>query len=393
LVRLRYVPRREAIAKDARAFARFLAAEGLTLATDLLVPHARLVTPEASPIRFDARFFVAPHPDGQAIRPLSAEVPEAAWMSPARALREAAAGRLAVPIPTMAVLQGLAEVPGYQQLLAGARARREVSSGSLSPLVSYVLAPNPGAMTGAGTNTYVVGTGPTVIIDPAVPDPIYIERVARTAGARARPSMVLLTHMHPDHTGGAGVLAAQMGCPVAAWEGVRDPLVTRPLREGEAIEVGGGLLRVLYTPGHASHHVCFLLEQERALFAGDVVAGSGTVVIAPPDGDMARYLDTLERLRDLRPARIYPGHGPVVEEGTAKLEEYIAHRRERERQILQALHDGVGEVPQMVKRIYTDVPDALHPMAELSVLAHLQMLEAAGRVRREGASWVPRALQ
>jgi len=123
------------------------------------------------------------------------------------------------------------------------------------------------------------------------------------------------------------------------------------------------------------------------LFAGDLVAGFGTVVIAPPDGNMRDYLASLERLGNLDVERIYPGHGPVVEDGPAKLAEYIAHRRAREAQVIDALDAGLDEIPAMVKRIYAEVPEVLHPMAERSVLAHLEMLEADGRVIRDGDRW------
>lgn len=387
-VREVYAPHHAEIGHDPAAFADFLTHEGLTLATDVLVVQGRLVTPEQAPIRFDARFFVAPMPEGQAVMPNPAEVPEFLWISPADALESAHAKTLAVPIPTMAILQGLAEVPGYEQLLHGRHQPREVEAFELSPLVTAVVAPNPGLMTGAGTNTYVVGRGgDVVIIDPAIPDPVFIERVAREAGNRGRANLILLTHKHIDHIGGVAPLAEQMRCEVAAFSGAEAQFVTRELRDDEVIEIGGGTLRALHTPGHASDHLCYYLAEELSLFAGDVVAGYGTVVIAPPDGNMRDYLRTLERLQSLGLGRVYPGHGPVVEDGPAKLAEYIEHRRERERQVVEALEAGLTQVPEMVARIYADVPKALHPMAERSVLAHLEMLVAEERVVRAGEGW------
>lgn len=388
-VREVYAPHHAEVGHDPTAFAAFLAREGLTLSTDLLAPHGRLVTPEQSPIRFDARFFVAPMPEGQAVVPQPTEVLEWLWITPTEALERARAKELPVPIPTLAILQGLAEIPGYAQVLGERAKAREVEATELSPLVTVVLAPNPGLMTGAGTNTYVVGRGEVAIIDPGIPDPVFVERVAREAGNRGRPKIILLTHMHIDHIGGVVPLAEQMNLPVAALGGseAEAQFVTERLADGADISLGDSSLRAVFTPGHASKHLCYYLADERSLFAGDLVAGFGTVVIAPPDGNMREYLASLERLGEVDIERIYPGHGPVVEDGPAKLAEYIAHRREREVQVVEALGAGLDEIPALVKRIYAEVPEVLHPMAERSVLAHLELLEANGRVVRDGDRW------
>jgi glyoxylase-like metal-dependent hydrolase (beta-lactamase superfamily II)/8-oxo-dGTP pyrophosphatase MutT (NUDIX family) len=387
-VREVYAPRHAEVGHDPKTFADFLLREDLMLETDVLVPHGRLITPEQAPIRFDARFFVAPMPEGQAVMPHPTEVVEWLWITPTDALTRARAKELDIPIPTMAVLQGLSEIGGFEQLLQGRHERREVITAELSPLVSLVVAPNPGLMTGGGTNTYIVGKGEIAIIDPAVPDPVYIERLAREAGNRGRVKLILLTHTHVDHIGGVVPLVEQMPTEVAAHESVADaPFVTRKLVDGETIELGGATLHALHTPGHASNHLCYYLPEERSLFAGDVVAGFGTVVISPPDGSLADYMATLERLNALELGPIYPGHGPIVDDGHAKLTEYIEHRRDRERQVVDAVAAGDSEIKAMVKRIYAEVPEALHPMAERSVLAHLEMLEAEGRVVRSDDSW------
>lgn len=389
MVREVYAPHHAEIGHDPAAFAAFLAGEGLLLGTDQLVPHGRLVTPAQSPIRFDARFFVAPIPEGQAVIPHPTEVVEWLWISPADALERAQRKELPVPIPTLAILQGLAEVPGYAQVLGSRAGAREVDATELSSLVTVVLAPNPGLMTGAGTNTYVVGRGEVAIIDPGIPDPVFIERVAREAGNRGVPKIILLTHTHIDHIGGVAPLAEQMGLPVAAHSPSGDvPFVSRTLADGERITLGEATLQALHTPGHASDHVAYHLLPENAIFAGDLVAGYGTVVIAPPDGNMRDYLASLTRLRALDASRLYPGHGPAIEDAAAKLDEYVAHRREREEQVVAALAAGLHTTKDMVKRIYAEVPEVLHAMAERSVLAHLELLEADGRVRREGEEWI-----
>lgn len=382
-VRNVYAAHHAEVGHDSSTFAAFLAKEGLVLSTDLVVPHGRLITPEQAPIRFDARFFVAPMPDGQAVVPHPTEVHEWLWISPTEALERARAKTLEVPIPTMAVLQGLSEIASYDELLQGRHERRVVEAEELTSLITVVRAPNPGLMSGAGTNTYVVGRGDVAIIDPAVSDPVYIERVAREAGDRGRVKVVLITHSHFDHIGGVVALTDQMPVEVAAFADIGEPsFVTRKIADGETIDLGGATLRAVHAPGHASDHLCFLLEEDGSLFAGDVVAGFGTVVISPPDGSLREYMTSLERLGALEVGKIYPGHGPVIDDGKAKLTEYIEHRRDRERQVVEAMEAGDSEIPAMVKRIYKDYPEAVHPVAERSVLAHLEVLEADGKARR-----------
>lgn len=384
-VRNVYAAHHAEVGHDPGTFAAFLTKEGLILSTDLLVPHGRLITPEQAPIRFDARFFVVPMPEGQAVVPHPTEVHEWLWISPVEALERARAKTLDVPIPTQAVLQGLSEIPNYDELLQGRHERRVVEAEDLSPLVTVVRAPNPGLMSGAGTNTYIVGTGEVAVIDPAVPDPVYIERVAREAGHRGRVTCVLITHSHFDHIGGVVALTEQIPVEVAAFTDMGEPsFVTRKLADGDTIELGGATLHAYHAPGHASDHLCFLLEQDGSLFAGDVVAGFGTVVISPPDGSLREYMSTLERLRTLEVKQVYPGHGPVISDGIAKLTEYIDHRRARERQVIEAMQAGDTETSAIVKRIYRDYPEAVHPVAERSVLAHLEVLEADGRAERVG---------
>jgi glyoxylase-like metal-dependent hydrolase (beta-lactamase superfamily II)/8-oxo-dGTP pyrophosphatase MutT (NUDIX family) len=378
-VREVYAPNHAEVGDDPSRFASFLAQEGLTLATDLLAPHGRLITPERSPIRFDARFFVTPMPEGQAVVPHPTEVHEWLWITPAEALARAQDKTLDVPIPTLAILQGLAETPRFDDVLGGRHETRVVEVSEPSPLVTCVLAPNPSIMTGAGTNTYIVGRDNVAIIDPAVPDAVYIERVARESGNRGRVSTILLTHSHIDHIGGVAPLSEQMSIDVAGFDGDL-PYVNRSIADGDVIELGGATLRALHTPGHASDHICYFLEEERALFAGDVVAGFGTVVV----DKLGDYMRTLERLRALEPDRIYPAHGPVIEDGATKLDEYLTHRLDRERQVLEALGEGLRTIPVMVAHIYAEVPEALHVVAQHSVRAHLDKLEEDGAVRRVG---------
>jgi glyoxylase-like metal-dependent hydrolase (beta-lactamase superfamily II) len=248
-----------------------------------------------------------------------------------------------------------------------------------SPDVPYairVLAPNPGPFTLEGTNTWVVGFGPSLVIDPGPDDPKHVDEILRQAGG---VRTILLTHRHPDHAPGAARLAALSGAPVMAFRPDPGEL---PLRDGQRVEGGGVSVTVVHTPGHTGDHVVFHDADFGAMFTGDAVLGRGTSVVDPPEGEMAAYVRSLERMVELSPRLLYPGHGPAVWRGQAKLLEYLDHRRMRERQILDGLSGGARTPEDLVSSIYSDHPPDLHPGAARSVLAHLLKLEEDGRVVR-----------
>jgi glyoxylase-like metal-dependent hydrolase (beta-lactamase superfamily II) len=242
-----------------------------------------------------------------------------------------------------------------------------------------VLAPNPGPFTLEGTNTWVVGESPAVVIDPGPDDAGHILAVLEEAGP---VESVLVTHRHPDHAPGAGRLSEASRAPVMAF----DPRPgERGLADGETVSGGAFSLQVIHTPGHTADHVCFLLEPDGFLFTGDTVLGRGTSIVNPPEGDMAAYVASLQHLRRLGAQSIYPGHGPVVFDATEKLDEYLAHRAQRERQVLAALAAGRHTAEEMVGEIYQDeIPEGMHAAAARSILAHLLKLEREGRLARTG---------
>jgi glyoxylase-like metal-dependent hydrolase (beta-lactamase superfamily II) len=242
-----------------------------------------------------------------------------------------------------------------------------------------VLAPNPGPFTLEGTNTWIVGQDPAVVIDPGPDEPAHIEAVRREAGEIAA---ILVTHDHADHASGARRLANQAGAPILCL-GPGDG--SSPLTDGQEMEAGGGRLLVVHTPGHSPDHAAFFAPGTGALFTGDAVLGRGTSVIDPPEGDLTLYLRSLGRMAGLRPRTIYPGHGPAVWNAPAKLDEYLQHRATREEQIVDALRPGPLPVAKVVPGIYAEYPEELHQVAARSVLAHLIKLEREGRVVRSGA--------
>lgn len=247
--------------------------------------------------------------------------------------------------------------------------------------VRRMLCDNPSMMTGPGTNTYLVGEREIAVIDPGPVDDRHVDAIVDAGGGRIR--WILCTHTHPDHSPGAAELRRRTGAEVLAYSDSDGLVCDRHLADGDRLVAGDFGLSALHTPGHASNHLCFLLEGERMLFAGDHVMDGSTVVISPPDGDMADYLASVERLLALGDglATIAPAHGHLIEDPHGLLRYYLEHRREREAQVLGALSAARRPVgtAALVEAIYTDVPAVLHPVARRSVWAHLRKLATEGR--------------
>ena len=255
--------------------------------------------------------------------------------------------------------------------------------------VTCILAPNPSLLTGPGTNTFLVAdeiAGEVVVIDPGPDIPEHLRRIADTIAERGKAKAILVTHGHPDHADGAASLRELLGVPVYARSREGVPATDHALADDAVIAVGTRNLRALYTPGHRFDHLCFLLEDAGTLFAGDLIAGEGTVVIMPPEGDLLDYLASLRRLQTLDLRLILPAHGPFLDDPQAVLSYYIAHREEREQQVLAGLACGPRTVDELVSGIYADVSADLHPIAAYSVRAHLYKLEREGRVHRLSAA-------
>jgi glyoxylase-like metal-dependent hydrolase (beta-lactamase superfamily II) len=256
-----------------------------------------------------------------------------------------------------------------------------------------VVAPNPGPLTGAGTNTYVIAGDRPVVIDPASEDPAHLARVLDAAGGSVE--RIFCTHSHPDHSPGAAWLRERTGAPVlgrpAPDDGHQDPgyAPDADLPDGERFPTGGGMLRAIHTPGHASNHVCLLLEETGLLFTGDHLMSGSTVIIIPPDGSMLLYLESLRRLRELSIGALAPGHGARMPAAIAEIDRVIEHRLLREERLVRALAARRrATLDELLPGVYADVPKFMHVYARYSLLAHAVKLVEEGRAHLEGEAYV-----
>ena len=252
--------------------------------------------------------------------------------------------------------------------------------------VTLVRAPNPGPLTGPGTNTWIVGREELVVVDPGPLDASHLDAVVAAAAPLGRISRIVCTHHHPDHREGALALAARTETLVGVFHSTAQAPAELPLRDGDRIEAGAHHLRCVHTPGHAADHLCLLAEDDGACFFGDHLLGGMTTVIDPPDGNLGTYLRSLDRLQALRPRIGYPGHGPILADPVAEIATVRAHRLEREAQIvaaLAALAGGPATPAALVPGIYRAYPETLWPAAARTVLAHLEKLAEEGRVVAE----------
>jgi glyoxylase-like metal-dependent hydrolase (beta-lactamase superfamily II) len=281
----------------------------------------------------------------------------------------------------------------------------------LSPRVQRLVAPNASLMTGPGTNSYVLGNPPAAVLDPGPDDP---EHLAKLRGAAPELRFVFVTHTHRDHSCGARALADAAGVPIVGLpppsDGLQDMscIPTVEARHDCVFEINGrerraghaevaphaiqlpdiSRLRAIHTPGHASNHVCFLLEEEGLLFSGDHVLDGVTPVILPPDGEMSAYLHSLELLKSYLPRAIAPGHGRVLTDPTRVIDGIVAHRARREAKVVAVLGTtGGGEIDALLPEVYDDVRPELLPIARYSLEAHLIKLEEEGRAAREQGAW------
>jgi glyoxylase-like metal-dependent hydrolase (beta-lactamase superfamily II) len=344
------------------------------------------------------------------LRPEHPDLDDAAWLRPHALLQRWCDDQASLETSTLRALQALAtlgnpETEGWLQRAAETLAAAFPSDGELEllelqPALRVIPLRTPTLPPATHTNCVVVGGDEVVVIDPASPYDDELSRLdglldaLQAAGTRVRE--ILLTHHHPDHVGGAQHLSRRLGVPVAAHRTTRELLdgrveVTRDVTDGEVIELPGPprrRLRAILCEGHADGHLAFLEETTHTLIAGDMVAGTGTILIAPPEGKLGLYLRSLQALADLDAARLIPSHGPAIGDPRGLLEQYATHRGWRERKVVAALAQaGAAPLEALVPLVYDDVPPAVYPLAARSLLAHLLKLEEEGLATQTDEVW------
>src|SRR3954471_21947472 len=255
----------------------------------------------------------------------------------------------------------------------------------LSPLVARILAPNPSPMTLTGTNTYLIGQAEVAVVDPGPDLPEHVDAIVEGLKKLGGPAVALVTHHHDDHLPAARRLRERLGIDIAGHPDL--PSVSRPLAHQDRLTLADATILALHTPGHTWDHVCYFLEQERAVFAGDLVAGAGSLVVGQGRGELAASLRSLALLGEHEPKTLYPGQGPIVSDAMVKLAEYIGHRADREQQVIDGLTAGLTSIDSLVERIYPGLTPGLRGHAGRNVQAHLFKLEDERRVAKQGEGW------
>lgn len=424
-------------------FSSVLEEEDLYIHAQDIAYYSHWITAPGRPRRFSTRFFVACAPAGQDGAHDRSETVHSVWISPREALERGRRGEIDLIFPTRSTLTDLASIPTPRAALEHAKSLGDIEveaacwaldhEGSqrlfrradppyheihwsdpqekgdtcfviqpgvakrLDRYVTRLTAPNPGAMTGPGTNTYLVGEKEIAVIDPGPPVDSHVAKIVAAGAGRSGSKIrwILTTHTHMDHSPAAAALKAAtgaqiLGMPAPAGSNQDQSYAPdRVLADGESLSIGNLQLRAVHTPGHASNHLCYLLEETRMLFTGDHVMQGSTVVIGPPDGNMRSYLASLEKLLDVDVAIFAPGHGYLIGAPHKEVRRLVAHRLAREAKVVTALQRrGAATLDELVVVVYDDVSPKLHPVALRSLSAHLDKLVAEGRARQAAGRYI-----
>ncbi len=407
---LRYL-RRKMIDED-WPFARVLERARVAVHAEDFIPLGSLTTPPFVPTRFDTQFFLAFVPPGQEPEVWPGELEYGQWTTADRALTEWRQGQRLISPPTILIFETVRGQPAreFSRLLAPAMAAHD--SGALPPIffapdVQLLPLETQALPPSTHTNAYLVGRAPAYLLDPGPVAPDEQERLFAALDARVADGLglaaLVLSHHHPDHVGAAGACAARYRVPVLAHPATIAKLegkirVDRALACGERLDLGRApdgtgswFLEAIGTPGHAPGHLAFFEPRYRLLFAGDMISTLSSVVIAPPDGDLALYLQSLERLRHLDSRLLLPSHGSPTARPREVIDEALAHRARREEQLLAALGREPKNVAELARELYRGLAPALFRFAEWQIRAGLQKLQREGRAETvpaaEGEAW------
>ncbi len=434
---------REPLNAGSLLFSELLEQEDLYVHAQEIAYYSHWITAPGRARRFSTRFFVACAPAGQHGAHDRSETVHSVWVSPREALERDRRKEIELIFPTRSTLADMASFRAPREVIEHARGLGDIEvnaacwaldhEGSqrlfrradppyheihwsdpeekgntcfviqpgtpkrLDRYVTRITAPNPGMMTGPGTNTYLVGRfdngGELAVIDPGPAIDAHVAKILEAGAGRIR--WILTTHTHVDHSPAAALLKAATGAQVIGRprpvEGNQDHSYApdRVLAHGERLPLDGFSLRAIHTPGHASNHLCYLLEETNMLFTGDHVMQGSTVVINPPDGDMRTYLASLELLLALNIAVFAPGHGYLIGAPHKEVKRLIAHRLAREAKVAAALRRrGPATLEELVADVYDEVAPRLHPVAMRSLSAHLDKLVAEGRARQVSGRYI-----
>jgi glyoxylase-like metal-dependent hydrolase (beta-lactamase superfamily II)/8-oxo-dGTP pyrophosphatase MutT (NUDIX family) len=391
--------RRELLA-DRLSFRAVLDRLGAAIRPEDLVPFGALVTPAFAPVRFDTAFFIAVLPPEQEAEVWPGELAAGEWASADAILGAWERGETLVSPPTVSLLEAvrgrpIEELPVRAQPLFGALAAGAIPPIWFSPAVQMIPLHCHGLPPSTHTNAFLVGTGPVYLLDPGPDDPEeqgrLFESLDEQAASGRRLTAVVLTHHHPDHVGAVNACARRYGVPVLGHPETARALagkidVRAELHDGSRLDLGTAPdgagawhLEAIHTPGHALGHLAFFEPRYRLLFAGDMVSSLSSIVIAPPEGDLTVYLDSLRRLQRYPARLLLPAHGPPSSRPGLVLEESIAHRVKREEQLVQLLEAGPRTVTELAEELYQGLPAGLMRFAQLQILAGLQKLQREGR--------------